>query len=102
LHIGNGLVIWRRLSEYLRETLQRADLYHLFKHKRRLCPQFLTPQEQTLSRRRSRLIRLHRLAATPLRKLHRSLLQYLYAKGLTAVEKNTHYSRENDPSHFAE
>jgi hypothetical protein len=89
LHIGEHLLIWRRLSRYLRDTLQTADIYHLFKHKRKLSPQSLSPQEQALSRRKSRLIRLHRLAATPLRKLRRDFLKYLYTKGLTTTEKNT-------------
>ena len=89
LHIGEHLLIWRRLSGYLRDALQRADIYHLFKHKRRLCPQFLRPEEQALSRRISGLIWLHRLAATPLRNLRRNLLKFLDTKGLTATEKNT-------------
>jgi serine/threonine protein kinase len=89
LHIGECLLIWRWLSKYLRDTLQRADIYHLFKHKRRLCPQFLKPEEQELSRHISGLIWLHRSAATPLRNLRRSLLKFLHSKGLTVTEKNT-------------
>jgi RIO-like serine/threonine protein kinase len=89
LHIGERLLIWRWLSKYLRDTLQKADIYHLFKHKRKLCPQLLKPQEQAMSRRISTLIGLHRLAATPLRNLRRSLLKFLHTKGLTATEKET-------------
>ena len=80
LHIGRHLLIWQRPSAYLRDTLQKADIYHLFKHKRRLCPELLTPQEQAASRRTGMLIGLHRLAATPLRKLRRALLKSLSAK----------------------
>ena len=89
LHIGEHLLIWRWLSKYLRDTLQRADIYHLFKHKRRLCPQLLKPQEHAISRHISGLIRLHRLAATPLRNLRRALLKYLHTKGLAATERET-------------
>jgi hypothetical protein len=80
LHIGRHLLIWQRPSAYLRDTLQKADIYHLFKHKRRLCPELLTPQEQAMSRRTGMLIGLHRLAATPLRKLRRALLKSLSTK----------------------
>ena len=89
LHIGRHLLIWQRPSAYLRDTLQKADIYHLFKHKRRLRPELLRPQEQALSRRKSRLIGLHRLAATPLRKLRRALLKYLHSKGVAVTEKET-------------
>ncbi len=89
LPIGKHLLIWQRPSVYLRDTLQSADIYHLFKHKRRLCPELLRPQEQALSRRIGSLIGLHRLAATPLRKLRRALLKYLHTKGVAVTEKQT-------------
>ena len=101
LHLPRYMLILRRFSAYLRETLQRADLYHLFKHKRRLCPESLRPNEQILSCCVSGFIRLHRLIATPLRKLRRNFMKYLYVKGIIVAGKDTHYSRENDPARFA-
>jgi hypothetical protein len=80
LHIGERTLISRRLSAYLRNTLKKADIYHLFKHKRKLAPESLRPEEQLLSRPTINLIQLHRLAATPLRKLRRALLKHLKAE----------------------
>lgn len=80
LHIGERTLISRRLSAYLRDTLKKADIYHLFKHKRKLAPESLRPEEQPLSRPTISLIQLHRLAATPLRKLRRALLKHLKAE----------------------
>ena len=89
LHIDERLSISRHLSLYLRDSLRRADIYHLFKHKHRLCPELLTAQEQLRVPNLSRLIWLHRLAATPLRRLRRALLKYLHTKGLMVIEKGT-------------
>jgi len=100
LYIGPRWLISRRLSSYVRNILQKADIYHVLKHKRRLCPELLEPHEQTLAYRRSRLIRLHRLAATPFRKLRRLLLKYLHTNDLVATEKNAQFSPENDPNRF--
>jgi hypothetical protein len=77
LHIGKRFLFSRRLAEFLRNTLQNADLYHFYKHKRKLAPELLTPDEYPLSRPTSKAIRLHRLAATPLRNLRRNLLRRL-------------------------
>jgi serine/threonine protein kinase len=82
VHIGEHMLFWR--SAYLWDVLQKADIYHLFKHKRRLCPELLRPEETPLSYCTSGLIRLHRMAATPLRRLRRWSLVYLHAKDLIA------------------
>ncbi len=100
LYIGPRSLISRRLSSYVRNILQKTDIYHVLKHKRRLCPELLKPHERTLAYRRSRLIRLHRLAATPFRKLRRLLLKYLHTNDLVATEKNAQFSPENDPNRF--
>ena len=55
--------------------LQRCDLYHLYKHKRRLCPAELTPTEARLSHRRGGLHNLHRGLTTPWRTLRRASLR---------------------------
>jgi len=59
----------------------RADLYHLYKHKRRLCPGELTPQEEALSRRRRGLHWLHRKLTKPYRALRRRFLRRQYEQG---------------------
>ena len=61
--------------------LQRMDLYHLYKHKRRMIAGHTTPQEQAISRRRGRLIRVHRTLTTPLRRLRRAFLTRQHRKG---------------------
>ncbi|UCF43912.1 MAG: hypothetical protein JSV99_03025 [Planctomycetota bacterium] len=88
LHIGKRFLFSRRLAEFLRITLQNADLYHFYKHKRKLAPELLTPEEYPLSRPTSKAIRLHRLAATPLRKLRRKLLRHLQPKDPLTSQNN--------------
>jgi hypothetical protein len=99
MHIGENLLIWPVFSRYFREVLQQADLYHLFKHKRKLCSESLTPDEQAISRYKGGLIGIHRSIATPYRKFRRALLKFLYTKGLAAT-KDSQYSSENDIARF--
>jgi len=61
--------------------VQRADLYHVYKHKRRISPHELTPAEQVLSRRRRPLHRLHRALTKPYRTLRRRFLREQYRTG---------------------
>ncbi len=100
LHIGKKLRIFQPFFDYLRQMGQRADIYHLFKHKRRLSPELLRPHEYVISRHTSLFIKVHRATATPLRKLRRNLMRHFYCKGILAKEENTHYSPENDPERF--
>lgn len=53
------------LNRWWLSRLQRADLYHILKHKRRLRPDEMTAKEQSLASHRSFLIRLHRFIARP-------------------------------------
>ncbi len=57
------------------------DLYHLYKHKRRLAPAELTSEEDALSRRRGRLHGLHRKLTTPWRSFRRRWLRRQHRKG---------------------
>lgn len=61
--------------------LQGGDMYHLYKHKRRLCPGELTPEEAELSHKRGLLHTLHRKIAKPWRDLRRRFLQKQYQSG---------------------
>jgi hypothetical protein len=69
--------VWQRLLN----VGKKADLYHLYKLKRKLQPQRLTEQERAMSRYRSPAIRLHRIIATPLRRLRRKLMAFLCRRG---------------------
>jgi len=57
------------------------DLYHLYKHKRRLAPDELTPEEDALSRKRSGVHLLHRKLTKPYRALRRGFLKKQFEKG---------------------
>ena len=61
--------------------MSEKDLYHLYKHKRRLSPAELTPQEEELSRRRGALLLLHRRVAKQYRNVRRWFLRTRYQKG---------------------
>ncbi len=61
--------------------LQKKDIYHLCKHKRRLVPEQLTPEEEALSRRRGPLHRFHRRLTKPYRYLRRGYLRKKHRAG---------------------
>jgi hypothetical protein len=68
------------LARAVRYVAQR-DLYHLYKHKRRLMPEELTQQEDALSRKRTGLHWLHRKITKPWRSLRRGLLRKEHRAG---------------------
>lgn len=61
--------------------MSAKDIYHLCKHKRRLAPDQMRPEEEALSRRRTGLHLLHRKLTKPYRAIRRKFLQSQYAKG---------------------
>ena len=61
--------------------VQRSDLYHLYKHKRRLAKAELRAEEEELSRRRGLLHTIHRHATDPYRTVRRWLLRRKVEKG---------------------
>lgn len=65
----------RRLVSACVDYMQRCDIYHLYKHKRRMSPHELTGDEDSLGRRRGRLHTLHRKLTDPWRVLHRWFLR---------------------------
>ncbi len=71
----------RPLAAAVVRYLQGKDLYHLYKHKRRLAPAELTPEEEELSRRRGGLHGLHRRFTKRYRSLRRRFLRQQHAKG---------------------
>ena len=60
------------------------DLYHLYKHKRRMCRDALTAEEETLSRQRGFLHGLHRKLMKPLKRVRRRVLRRQYRTGKLA------------------
>lgn len=63
------------------EYVAQRDLYHLYKHKRRLAPEELTPEEDALSRKRTGLHLLHRKITKPWRALRRGILKKHHRAG---------------------
>lgn len=61
--------------------VQRTDIYHLYKHKRRIAPQEMRSLEEAISRRRGLLHRIHRKLTDPWRRLRRWVLRRQYAAG---------------------
>lgn len=100
-YIPDRLLISRRLSRALRRRLQAYDIYHLYKHKRRLLPSELTEAERVLSRRVGLLLRVHRLIARPYKAVRRACLRGLRRKGILRDTDETKASAETDPARWA-
>ncbi len=78
LHVPPGTG-WGRLPglHRLLTRFQREDWYHLLKHKRRLRPDLLTPEEKRRVEQVSFWIMLHRRLTRPLTHLRRAFLRRL-------------------------
>jgi hypothetical protein len=79
-------IAWRQgtdsaLGRWWLARLQREDLYHVLKHKRRFARASMTPDELESVRRRSLLIRVHRAINRPYRMVRRPLLRWLRRTG---------------------
>lgn len=81
--ISFGLHDWgdNRITRWLLNHFHKADIYHLFKHKRRLRPDQLRPGEAELGERRGLLIDLHRLITKPYFLLRRQTMKRLKRSG---------------------
>ena len=69
------------LGRWWLAQLQRGDLYHVLKHKRRFARESMTEAELTSVRQRSFLIRAHRAINHPYRMLRRPLFRWLRRTG---------------------
>lgn len=78
---------WRGLRpvRWFLARFQHGDYYHCLKHKRRLRPDQLTPDEVQVVTRLSVWIRLHRWIARPLTQIRRRVLRHLLAGADEAV-----------------
>ena len=61
--------------------LQDRDIYHLYKHKRRLAPDELTEEQDRLSRSRGRWHAIHRKLTKPYRAIRRRFLRRQHRTG---------------------
>ena len=98
--IPDRLLLSRRLSRSLRRRLQAYDIYHLYKHKRRLLPSELTEAERTLSTRVGLLLRAHRLIARPYKAVRRACLRCLRRKGILRDTDETRACAETNPARW--
>ena len=71
----------RALNRWLLRRLQHEDLYHVLKHKRRIRPDEMTPEETETAARKSVLIRLHRFVFKPYFALRRRTFRRLRETG---------------------
>ncbi|MBS3820287.1 MAG: hypothetical protein GVY16_02040 [Planctomycetes bacterium] len=71
----------RGLAAAVVRYLQGKDIYHLYKHKRRLRPDELTADEEALSRHRSGVHLLWRKITKPYRRLRRGFLRTQHEAG---------------------
>lgn len=69
------------LNRWWLRRLQHEDLYHTLKHKRRMRPDEMTPQELEIASRKSALIRLHRFLTLPYFALRRRTFKRLRETG---------------------
>jgi hypothetical protein len=69
------------LNRRLLDQLQREDFYHILKHKKKLRPDEMTPEEFACAERKSWLIRLHRFITKPYFLLRRRTFKRLRETG---------------------
>lgn len=86
----------RSVVAWLVRYFQRSDLYHLYKHKRRLAESELRPEEAELSKRRGALHRLHRRLTDPWRAMRRRFLRRQSASG-QLVSPTQHLEDHDQP-----
>ena len=68
-------------SRWLLRRAQREDDYHVLKHKKKLCPQELTPDELARVNHKSWIIRAHRFVFKPYFLIRRRLFKRLRDSG---------------------
>lgn len=74
---GLGRLLPDFLGRYLLARLQKADYYHLLKHRRRHRPDLLTPEQIRESYRCGPLVRIHRVVSWPITACRRVGLKIL-------------------------
>jgi hypothetical protein len=74
----------RWLPPFIVRHMQAGDIYHLYKHKRRLAPHELRPEEEELSRRHGAFNRLYRRVNKLYKAVRRRFLREQHASGRLA------------------
>jgi hypothetical protein len=74
------------LTRFILRRLQKEDLYHTLKHKRRLRPDLLTQEERQAAEHKSWFIRLHRFLTKPYFLIRRRTFKRLRDTGQLAPE----------------
>jgi hypothetical protein len=74
------------ITRTILRRLQKEDLYHILKHKRRLRPDLLTEEERDRAQQKSAFIRLHRFLTKPYFLLRRRTFKRLRDSGQLAPE----------------
>src|SRR5439155_21876200 len=69
------------LNRWWLRRLQRADIYHVLKHKKRMRPDELSEGERHIVENRGTFIRVHRFITKPYFKLRRTTFKRLRASG---------------------
>jgi hypothetical protein len=95
-----SLYLGKKWLSLLLKTLQKEDMYHLQKHKRRFRPDQMSAEEYAGSRRKSLLIRIHRCLAYPFRRCRRIVLAGLYRRGILELTVTDLRTPENNPDRF--
>jgi len=90
------------ISRYILHILQKEDLYHITKQKRKFRRDLMTKKEVKQSKRTSSWISAHRIISRPLNKSRRAILRYLYNKGELVTDDLTSTHSETDPSRWAQ
>jgi hypothetical protein len=99
-YLPDRLLISRKLSARFRRWLQSFDVYHLYKHKRRLMPERLTEAERRLSYNRSLALVLHRAIAAPYKWVRRAILRHLFSSGVLKNTPTAVANPETDPNRW--
>jgi hypothetical protein len=100
VYLPERLLVSRAVSSRFRRWLQSYDVYHLYKHKRRLMPERLSEAERRLSHNRSLALMLHRAIATPYKGIRRAALRYLFSKGVLKPTNEAAANPETNPTRW--
>jgi hypothetical protein len=99
-YVPHRVLGFKSIASFILGVLQREDIYHVFKHKRRLRRDLMDDEQMQQSRRISRWISLHRAGARPLTKLRRRILGFLFRRGRLVTDKSTPPTPETDPTRW--
>ena len=80
-HLIDFQISWDRGPGWLLRRLQREDLYHLRKHRRRMRPDELTPEQLAAAKQVGVWVRVHRLLTWPYFRFRRWLFRRLEKGG---------------------